>query len=141
MQLPVIGQIDLQRRGAGVGPPGYLAQLHARLVLAAFGTAGVAVLAAGLAIIRIGRPSAQPPATAALVVFIATTYIPSAVGLAPGRMSWTHLTPQNSPLSRQTIHAPLAEPDGRMVIGADQGTTNSVSRRMAALNAAVFFGQ
>lgn len=60
-------------------------------------------------------------AIGAFVLFTAAIYLSAAIKLAVGRVGWSNMTAESSPLPGNTIHALLPLDDGKMLIGTDQG--------------------
>ncbi len=60
-------------------------------------------------------------AIGAFALFIAAIYLSAAVKLAVGRVGWSNMTAENSPLPDNTIYDILPLDDGKMLIGTEQG--------------------
>ncbi|MCX7608636.1 MAG: hypothetical protein N2049_05390 [Anaerolineales bacterium] len=57
----------------------------------------------------------------AFVLFIVTLYLSAAIRFLQGRVGWSNINMENSPLPSNAINALLPLPDGKMLIATDRG--------------------
>ncbi len=57
----------------------------------------------------------------AFVAFVAVLYLSTAIQLMRGRVGWSNLNRENSPLPSNTVNALLPLPEGKILIGTDRG--------------------